>query len=98
MLVFAVVSAETEKAVELFVRREDAERFLAEVRADDAELSEALRLDPPAQAEALRSRDDVRHDREAIWAATEEGQAALRRDREEARERYRREWGRSPDS
>ena len=31
VLVYAVVSAETEKAVELFVRREDAERFLDEV-------------------------------------------------------------------
>jgi hypothetical protein len=34
VLVYAVVSAETEKAVELFVRREDAEDFVADVRAD----------------------------------------------------------------
>ena len=40
------MSAKTEKAVELFVRREDAERFLEEVRADDAELAEKLRLEP----------------------------------------------------
>ena len=32
VLVFAVVSASTERAVELFVRREDAEQFLDEVR------------------------------------------------------------------
>ena len=46
MLAYAVVSAETEKAVELFIRREDAERFLEEVRTDDAELAETLRLKP----------------------------------------------------
>ena len=46
MLVYAVVSAETEHAVELFVRREDAERFLEEVRDDDSELAELLRLEP----------------------------------------------------
>ncbi len=46
MRVYAVVSAETEKAVELFVRREDAERFLGDVRDDDAELAETLRLEP----------------------------------------------------
>ena len=46
MLVYAVVSAETEKAVETFVRREDAETLLDEVQADDAELAELLRLEP----------------------------------------------------
>jgi hypothetical protein len=46
VLVYAVVSAETEKAVELFVRRKDAERFLEEVRGDDPELAELLRLEP----------------------------------------------------
>ena len=46
MLVYAVVSAETEKAVELFVRREDAEAFVDEVQADDAELAELRRLEP----------------------------------------------------
>ncbi len=46
MLVHAVVSANTEKAVETFVRREDAERFLEEVQARDAELVELLRLEP----------------------------------------------------
>ena len=46
MLVYAVVSAEMEKAVELFVRREDAERFLDEVHDDDPELAELLRLEP----------------------------------------------------
>ncbi len=46
MLVYAVVSAETEKAVDLFVRRADAERFLEEVRGDDAELAETLTLEP----------------------------------------------------
>ncbi len=32
VLVYAVVSAETEKAVDTFGRRKDAERFLEEVR------------------------------------------------------------------
>jgi hypothetical protein len=40
------VSAETEKAVEFFVRCEDAERFLEEVRDDDSELAELVRLEP----------------------------------------------------
>ncbi|HEX2112413.1 MAG TPA: Tic22 family protein [Gaiellaceae bacterium] len=46
MLVYAVVSEETEKAVGLFVRREQAERFLEVVRADQPELAERLRLEP----------------------------------------------------
>lgn len=46
MLVYAVVSAETEKAVETFVRGEDAERFLENVRRNDAELAERLRIEP----------------------------------------------------
>ena len=37
---------DTEQAIELFVRREDAETFLAEVRADDEELAALLRLEP----------------------------------------------------
>ena len=45
MLVFAVVSAKTEKAVELFLRREDAERFLDEVRQDEPALAHSLRLE-----------------------------------------------------
>ena len=45
ILVFAVVSAETEHAGELFIRHADAERFLEEVREDDAELAETLRLE-----------------------------------------------------
>jgi len=39
------VSAATEHAVELFIRREDAEAFLAEVRADDEELAAPLRVE-----------------------------------------------------
>jgi hypothetical protein len=46
MLVYAVVSDQTDKAVGLFVRREDAERFLGNVRADEPELAERLRLEP----------------------------------------------------
>ncbi len=46
MIVYAVVSDQTEKAVGLFVRREQAERFLEDVRADEPELAERLRLEP----------------------------------------------------
>ncbi len=46
MVVYAAVSAETEKAVDTFVRREDAERFLEDVRVDDSELADRLRLEP----------------------------------------------------
>ncbi len=45
MLAYAVVSVETEKAVGLFVRREQAERFLEDVRVDERELAERLRLE-----------------------------------------------------
>ena len=46
MLVYAVVSAETEHAIGLFVQRVDAETFLDEVRADEPETAELLRLEP----------------------------------------------------
>ena len=46
MLFYAVVSDKTQKAVETFVRREDAERFLEEIRREDAELAERLRVEP----------------------------------------------------
>jgi len=40
------VSAETEKAVDTFVYREEAERFVEDVRGDDPDLAELLRLEP----------------------------------------------------
>ena len=47
MLVYAAVSAETEHAVELFVRRgEDAEAFVDDVRDDGEELAGTLRPEP----------------------------------------------------
>ena len=46
MLVYAVVSARTEKAVELFSRREDAEAMVRDVLEDDPELADVLRLEP----------------------------------------------------
>ena len=46
MLVFAVVRAESEEAIELFIRREDAERFLDEVRHDEPELAALLSVEP----------------------------------------------------
>jgi hypothetical protein len=38
-------SRETEKAIELFVRRDDAERSLEDVRADEPALAERLRVE-----------------------------------------------------
>ena len=40
MRVFAVVSARTDEALELFVRREDGERFIGKVRDDEPELAD----------------------------------------------------------
>jgi hypothetical protein len=40
-----VVSDETGRAAETFVRREDAERFLERVHADEPKLAERLRLE-----------------------------------------------------
>jgi hypothetical protein len=55
--VFAVVSVETGKVVESFVRREDAERFLEEVRGDDLELAELLRLESDRARRLTAPRD-----------------------------------------
>ena len=38
--------ADEDEAIELYVRREDAERFLEDVRGDDEELAASLRLEP----------------------------------------------------
>ncbi len=42
LLVYLVVSPKTEKAVETFVRHDHAERFLGDIRADNAERSLAV--------------------------------------------------------
>ncbi len=46
VLVYAVVADDDSRAVELFVRREDAEAFVEDVRGDDEELAATLRLEP----------------------------------------------------
>jgi hypothetical protein len=47
VLVFAVVSAiAPDEAVDVFVRRADAERFVQKVREDDAALAEFLSVEP----------------------------------------------------
>ena len=46
VLVYAVVVDDDPRAVELFVRPEDAEAFVEDVRADDEELAGTLRLEP----------------------------------------------------
>ena len=46
MRFYGVVDEETQEAVELYVRREDAERFVEDVRTDDEELAASVRLEP----------------------------------------------------
>ena len=51
MIVFAIIDLRSSPdhplgdAVETFVRRDDAERFIEEVRGDDPELASYLRID-----------------------------------------------------
>jgi hypothetical protein len=46
VLVFAVVSAVApDEAVDVFIRREDAERFVQEVRGDEPDLAELLSIE-----------------------------------------------------
>jgi hypothetical protein len=46
VLVFAVVGAAApDHAVDVFIRGEDAARFFEEVREDDAEVADALRVE-----------------------------------------------------
>jgi hypothetical protein len=42
---FGVVSAQTERVVEFFLQREDAEAMISEVREDEPELAELLRVE-----------------------------------------------------
>jgi hypothetical protein len=44
-------------AVETFVRREDAERFIAEVRSDDPELASYLRIEERVLEAGLNQRE-----------------------------------------
>jgi hypothetical protein len=44
--VYGVVSSETEETLELFVRREDAEAFVDEVRGDEPDLADLLHVEP----------------------------------------------------
>ena len=46
MRFYGIVDEETQEAIELYVRREDADRFLEDVRADGEELATALRVEP----------------------------------------------------
>ena len=46
MLVYSVVSKLTEKAVELFSEREQAEAFIVEVERDEPETAALLRIEP----------------------------------------------------
>jgi hypothetical protein len=46
MIFYAVVSAQTEQAVDLYPTREAAEAEIEHVRQDDPELAESLRVEP----------------------------------------------------
>jgi Tic22-like family len=41
-----VISAQTEKAIELFLERERAEAFIAEIEQDEPRLAALLRVEP----------------------------------------------------
>ena len=49
MVVYAVVSLSPTSplgdAIETFIRREDAERFIADIRGDDPQLAKSLRIE-----------------------------------------------------
>ena len=45
MILYGVVDWEIEKAVELFVEREQAERFIAEVEEDHPEVAAAMTVE-----------------------------------------------------
>jgi hypothetical protein len=51
VIVYAVIDDTLSKrsplgdAIDVFLRREDAERFIAEIRGDDPELAEPLRVE-----------------------------------------------------
>jgi hypothetical protein len=64
----------------------------------DADAQFLATMVTPQQAEVIRASDPeaVRLDREAFWQQTEAGQEALRRERQEVRDAYRREWGTNP--
>jgi hypothetical protein len=46
VFVYAVLDGDDDEAIEFFVRREIAEALLEDVRQDDVELAELLRLEP----------------------------------------------------
>jgi hypothetical protein len=46
VIFFGVVSSQTEKALELFLERERAEAFIAEVEQDEPETAALLRVEP----------------------------------------------------
>lgn len=46
MLRFGVVSSQTETALELFLEREQAAAFIAEVEKDERETAAGLRVEP----------------------------------------------------
>lgn len=45
MLLYGVVTSETESVVEFFATREQADRFITEVDADEPETAEQLRME-----------------------------------------------------
>jgi hypothetical protein len=46
MIVYGLVSAETEEAVELFLRCKDAEQMLAEALSDEPDWADTLSVEP----------------------------------------------------
>ncbi len=43
--VYGVIDSRAEEAIELFIRRDDAETFVRDVRQDEPELADELRIE-----------------------------------------------------
>jgi len=91
----AAIATNLRKPVEAALQvttRLAADGVFAVLRSDAGILATAMTRE---QALALGAADP--HRDAAIWQGTPEHQEQMRKERQEARERYRREWGRSPD-
>lgn len=90
----AAIAANLQKPVESVLRiknRLSAEGVFRVLRSDAEILATAMTNDQARELGVADPSQDA-----AIWHGTPEDAAALKKEREEARERFRREWGREP--
>jgi hypothetical protein len=89
-------------AVALNLRRPIEAALQVKTRLAAVGVFQVLRTDADSLAEAMTRNQALAlgiadpQDDAAIWTNTPEGQERLRRERQEARERFQREWGRVP--